>query len=899
MARSFSRLQQLEQGMLGLSAQCQVLRSPLTGQLQSCVRGLSTEGSFYHHPRSAALSQHYGQLQGLLEQRAQLLFLHEYARCTRVAMLYVNKLTSLLERELGLLTNRSRVLERPNSAWCFGMEATCQELRVHVSHWESLCAKARSDVWLRTTLFQRTETLAVMRRTLRVLGLQALVLMEQCIYTALSALASAQLARVPRDALEDLLAGVEVFNQVLEEQRVKRGDSRWRTQTLLLSDWYGPSRMQAARGSTFPAPLPVVELMRIMSEHRGQIAAEQLYQWASQQSCLYSQALHSGAQAPTWEELELLFPLLPPLHPSEPGPDGPSLESSPRATSYESGTGQPFSRSCDSPFTAFIRQDTKTLEILFQALVSATDMLAPHIANRPMAERTHTPEYSPRGCEAGSSPTDEARLEMKRPKSVQWLDVGQSGACVELFGRYRTMLWREFGQALIHRFHHPPRRSSLGSVNQWSDQMVLQLVKWLNHNCRAEVFPEECRGVVDDFTLQLLSNAVFRHWDEGVDQENCMVMTGTMGHLSQLFPPLVTVLRCLHTSAHSAQGDCNARAMTSLRLGSYCRAVASVQTSTFWVMSKAYQFLSSWSLNKFLLITLGDLKVLRASVERLLRHVETVSVVGNHHLLKQQAAQLTQGVMDLQVFSERVLRIFSMDCKRMSEEIFEQTMPSAKHWRVNYKTEFPSCPSDYAASAAQSVIGQVLEGVQPLPKEAWAPALTEAMTAFMEAWMEHILKQKIKFSIQGALQLKQDFDLIRDLIRSEEYSLSEEIHQRLLSLRVFHQVDNAIVCLLQQPVSKPYMPSRGWEPFRRCCPSSADVVDQSSSSQNTFESMDLQAACQQALAQAEGSMTPELLASTPQESYLAVAQQEWLDLRIHNGNRWKLPGLQCLTRSEP
>lgn len=59
--------------------------------------------------------------------------------------------------------------------------------------------------------------------------------------------------------------------------------------------------------------------------------------------------------------------------------------------------------------------------------------------------------------------------------------------------------------------------------------------------------------------------------------------------------------------------------------------------------------------------------------------------------------------------------------------------------------EFPSSPSDYATTAAQSVIGQVLEGVQPLPEEARIPALTEAMTAFMEAWMEHILKQKIKF----------------------------------------------------------------------------------------------------------------------------------------------------------
>lgn len=60
-------------------------------------------------------------------------------------------------------------------------------------------------------------------------------------------------------------------------------------------------------------------------------------------------------------------------------------------------------------------------------------------------------------------------------------------------------------------------------------------------------------------------------------------------------------------------------------------------------------------------------------------------------------------------------------------------------------TGFPSCPSEYASLAAQTVIGQVLEGVAPLSDDARIQALSITMTAFMEAWMEHILKQKIKF----------------------------------------------------------------------------------------------------------------------------------------------------------
>lgn len=39
------------------------------------------------------------------------------------------------------------------------------------------------------------------------------------------------------------------------------------------------------------------------------------------------------------------------------------------------------------------------------------------------------------------------------------------------------------------------------------------------------------------------------------------------------------------------------------------------------------------------------------------------------------------------------------------------------------------------------------------------------------------------FSVQGALQLKQDFDSIREMIQSDQYGLSAELHQQLLSLR--------------------------------------------------------------------------------------------------------------------
>ncbi|XP_048032160.1 uncharacterized protein ccdc142 isoform X2 [Megalobrama amblycephala] len=881
---SSRNVQRLGQALQSLGSQCHTLRDPASGgRLLGCVTGLSSseeEEDFYHHPQAAAFSQHYCQLQQLMEQRAQLLFLHEYARRTHAATCFVTQLGSVLERTRLLLADRGQ----PNSTWNLSLGALCREMQVHVNHWDLLWSKARADRRLRRVLFSRAETLASMRRTLHLLGFQALRLMERCIHTALSALAAAQPDRVPRDALVDLLCAVELYNQISEDKRSSQ---------LVLSS--ASSLLENGAG---PTAFPVEQLMMILAQSQARKAAEHLYTWSSQQSNL----LHMASQPKSHLNLRLLSSPTINIHTVQLEAAVDDADDVPLHSLWSSNL----------PFASFISRDRECLDTLFQVLVTSTNLLAPHIPKSP-SDLEDSMVICRRASEGEERHLNRPRMTC-RTLNVAAMDLRRSDACVKLFCHYKVLLWREFGKAVVRHFCYQPYSSTLGSVSQWNDEMLLLLVSWLRHSYVEDLIPEECKESLSSFCSYILSTAAFTRWDEmicvslgsglkekcvpAVKQERCAVRTATMDLILQLFPPLHTVLQLLQ-HPDIEPGDRGSRSLRKRHLGLLCRSVVTVQSSTVWVMSKAYQFLASWSISKFLLVTQGDLKDLKESVESLVHLTRAVGRDSDQRLIIQQTASLSQALTHLQAFSDLVLKNFSMDCKRMSVEIFEQTMPSAKHWRISHKTELPSSPSDYAASAAQSVIGQVLEGVQTLPEDARVPALAEAMTAFMEAWMEHILKQKIKFSIQGALQLKQDFDLIRDLIRSEEYSLSEELHQKLLSLRVFHQVDNAIVCLLQQPMAKPYLPSRGWESFRHCCPNSAQVMDQAAGSLNNLESMDIQAACQQALTRAESTLTPEPLSSTPPESYLAVAQQEWLDLRIHSGSRWKLPVLQCFTKSEP
>ncbi|NXG76108.1 CC142 protein, partial [Baryphthengus martii] len=192
------------------------------------------------------------------------------------------------------------------------------------------------------------------------------------------------------------------------------------------------------------------------------------------------------------------------------------------------------------------------------------------------------------------------------------------------------------------------------------------------------------------------------------------------------------------------------------RLPVLSRCVATVQAGCRWLMGRACQYLAAWALPQFLLVTQGDLQLLKMETDKLVLLVSgTFLEPGDSPLglplnpASPQELQLCQQLRSvatsIQLFSGDVLKMFSTDCKRMSAEIFDQTMPLGKHWRVGLRPDLPSSPSAYAAAAAQAVLGQVLQGAQLLPREAQAPALARVTTAFLEAWMDHILAQRIKF----------------------------------------------------------------------------------------------------------------------------------------------------------
>ncbi|XP_078810050.1 uncharacterized protein ccdc142 isoform X2 [Oryzias latipes] len=516
------------------------------------------------------------------------------------------------------------------------------------------------------------------------------------------------------------------------------------------------------------------------------------------------------------------------------------------------------------------------------------------------------------------------------PHSVQWLDLSGPLLLTDLLGRYRSLLWF-FCRRVLWLKLHVPGDAPEGSLNLYDDLTTFMVLERISKAVDTGLLPDEYQAMLEELGLHVKVLCSHAHWDQGVCRtlcsslrDKCVVphesgvppsvdrrnLSQTMESFLQLPPSL---LWSLHSPQSGLQvsGAANLNPhMSDLQSRTVSMVLASVQLSTVWVVSKAFQFLSSWSLHKFLLITQGDLEMLMESVEEMMRQLLRLDVNRQPSIcslqLGQQLVALKEAASELQVFSSLVLKTFSVACKQMSEEIFEQNMPSAGHWRSSKLTGFPSNPSTYAALAAQTVIGQVLEGVAQLPDEARVRALSVTMTAFMEAWMEHILKERIKFSVQGALQLKRDFDSVRLMVQSECYGLSAELLQKLLSLRVFQQVDSVVLCLLQQPQDRSSLKSSTWEPLIRCCPtSSRDSMDAAAAGHITNLGFLDGEEPNQSDAPVLNSDLLAVDPPTPAEPYLAPstvlgpAQQDWLDLRIQSGaRRWRLPGLQCLSKAE-
>ncbi|XP_033031083.1 coiled-coil domain-containing protein 142 isoform X2 [Trachypithecus francoisi] len=448
------------------------------------------------------------------------------------------------------------------------------------------------------------------------------------------------------------------------------------------------------------------------------------------------------------------------------------------------------------------------------------------------------------------------------------LRLGGAGA---LWSQYWTLLWAACAQSLDL------------NLGPWRD--LRATAQQLSQALGQASLPQECERELASLCHSLLHQSLIWSWDQGFCQALGSALEGqsslptssrTAELLQQLFPPLLDALR-----------------EPRLRV-IFCQpaGLCTLQTTLLWFLGRAQQYLAAWDPASFLLLIQKDLPPLLHEAEALsnLASEESLAL----EVEQQLGLEIQKLTAQIQLLPEESLRLFSQECHKQAMQGFKLYMPRGRYWRLHLCPELPSAPSEYAGLVVRTILEPVLQGLQGLPPQAQAPALGQALTAIVGAWLDHILTHGIRFSLQGALQLRQDFGVVRELLEEEQWSLSPDLRQTLLMLSIFQQLDGALLCLLQQPLRKSQVHRRS-----PCCCACQEVqtTELPSSCLNSLESLEppLQPGTSPAqtaqLQSTLGGGGPSL------EGYLVGNQQAWLALRQHQRPRWHLPFFSCLRTS--
>ncbi|XP_004844730.1 coiled-coil domain-containing protein 142 [Heterocephalus glaber] len=453
------------------------------------------------------------------------------------------------------------------------------------------------------------------------------------------------------------------------------------------------------------------------------------------------------------------------------------------------------------------------------------------------------------------------------------LGLGGAGA---LWNQYWTLLWAACAQSLD--LNLGPWREHRAVAQQLSEALVQASL------------PQECVKELASLCHNLLHQSHIWSWDQGFcqalasaalgDQSSPASTSHTAELLRQLFPPLLdTIQEC-----RSGLILCQPPGPAPIALG-----LCTLQITLLWFLGRTQQHLAAWAPDSFLLLIQNHLPPLLHEAEALSRLTSEESLT--LAVEQQLGLEIQKLTAQMQLLPEESLSLFFQECHKQATQGFKLYMPQGRYWRLHLCPGLPRVPSEYAGLVVRTVLEPVLKGVQGLPPQAQALGLSQALTAILGAWLDHILTHGIRFSLQGALQLRQDFGVVRELLEEEQWDLSPELRHTLLMLSIFQQLDGALLCLLQQPLPKTRVHRRS-----PCCCVCNEVqtTGLASSSLNSLENLEppllpgVPPSQTMPLQSTPGSGRPSL------EAYLVENQQAWLALRQHQHPRWHLPFLSCL-----
>nr|XP_002123234.1 uncharacterized protein LOC100185144 isoform X1 [Ciona intestinalis] len=206
-----------------------------------------------------------------------------------------------------------------------------------------------------------------------------------------------------------------------------------------------------------------------------------------------------------------------------------------------------------------------------------------------------------------------------------------------------------------------------------------------------------------------------------------------------------------------------------------------------WCYMKIQHYLASWSLRPLMQVSLGDLSQLTVValhclplVEKCHNFVESrrMENPATLHLATKHLKNIDDIITNMQTLSGDCMRAYLKKSAHLAESIVEKVFPSNKVWRQKNLTDHCSA-STYMEHCVKSLVVPVCTAVSVLDPRSQLASVPPMVSALVDSILKHIFNKKIIFSVEGALQLRRDFEHILDVACSDTSNLCQEVRRSL------------------------------------------------------------------------------------------------------------------------
>ncbi|KAH9509619.1 hypothetical protein Btru_044020 [Bulinus truncatus] len=494
-------------------------------------------GYFSHCPRGVMLGKQYSNLRKLMEERAQLETLKDCLIRVKSAQSFVEELESLVQTEskTAYLIQHGCLIECPvTKLYC--LNALCEDLRLHVAHWNSIKQRLNTNHWLLPRLGQLCLQLQHIMQVLTSFVLRAVSMLDQLIHLGFEVFAHGNIETLTPEVKWNITRGLEDFNIIVNGLKLHFQVDK--SLTFGVHHFLMPSNNSSSvLTSALTKPLRIIpfhKILGILANERSKYAARLTHQFFTQNE-QFLQILSKGSLPGfEWDDY---FPQLNQPHTAMMRSDtgdyhtvtGSSASIS--ATYIKIGSLRaPDLSNLASPLLHFSQAEQEFAESFLLIVCNSTSLLR---KNEPQkAHRVHkgNKQSNPKNAMSpvvgrppkvqfqGETPVM-TRSDSQR-KTVSWGDNADSTIRSAVVDHYMDIMWTQLGRNLDLFLDEPAwsqrcclLKSEMGSVLLFNDSVSAVLRNMIEHLCYKDLFSPSSVKPLLGVVFRLLALSSFGAWD--------------------------------------------------------------------------------------------------------------------------------------------------------------------------------------------------------------------------------------------------------------------------------------------------------------------------------------------------------------------------------------------------